>query len=294
MFAKIRHVAIYTENYERMANFYQTIFGMKKITSGGTDETGRFNPDRGHISDGVIGLALLQRHPGIQSGLDHFGFVVEDIAAVMDSLRQYYPDIMVAKSLDHVPFAAKRIHDPVGTHIDVSQKGEAKVEEHVQEGWEQVAHGTGSELAFAKLREGYIEEGWDQPRHLSHIAIRAKKPSLVAEFYQKVFELRGVEGFSANGEVCLTDGKVYLLIRPCHNRSYRTMKEGLDHIGFKVESLEQAKRDLDDIARSNPQCAPRKITVGTHGAVTQEDIDACMMGRYGTSDPDGVLFDLSE
>ncbi len=27
MFTKIRHVAIYTENYDRMAKFYQTILG---------------------------------------------------------------------------------------------------------------------------------------------------------------------------------------------------------------------------------------------------------------------------
>ena len=46
MFAKIRHVALYSENYERMSTFYQKAFGMKKITNGST------NPDRGHISDG--------------------------------------------------------------------------------------------------------------------------------------------------------------------------------------------------------------------------------------------------
>ncbi len=57
MLTKIRHVAIHTENYDRMAKFYQTIFGMKKITTGMTDETGTYNPNRGHISDGIIGLA---------------------------------------------------------------------------------------------------------------------------------------------------------------------------------------------------------------------------------------------
>src|SRR5512143_4254358 len=73
MFAKIRHVAVLTENWDRMAKFYQTIFGMKKITNGMTDATGTYNPERGHISDGLIGYALLQRQPGIGAGLDHFG-----------------------------------------------------------------------------------------------------------------------------------------------------------------------------------------------------------------------------
>jgi hypothetical protein len=57
MFAKIRHVAAHTERYDSMAKFYQTIFGMKQITTGLVDETGQHNPNRGHISDGVIGLA---------------------------------------------------------------------------------------------------------------------------------------------------------------------------------------------------------------------------------------------
>ena len=74
MFASIRHIAVMTENWDRMAKFYQTIFDMKKITNGMTDETGTYNKDRGHLSDGVIGLALLQRQPGFRSGLDHFGF----------------------------------------------------------------------------------------------------------------------------------------------------------------------------------------------------------------------------
>jgi catechol 2,3-dioxygenase-like lactoylglutathione lyase family enzyme len=58
MGTRIKHVAICTENYDRMAEFYKTIFGMKKITNGMTDATGNYNPERGHISDGLIGYAL--------------------------------------------------------------------------------------------------------------------------------------------------------------------------------------------------------------------------------------------
>jgi hypothetical protein len=57
MFTKIRHVAIHTDNHFRMANFYKTLFGMKKITAGMTDENGNYDKERGHLSDGVIGLA---------------------------------------------------------------------------------------------------------------------------------------------------------------------------------------------------------------------------------------------
>src|SRR5687768_15665225 len=103
MFASIRHIAVMTENWDREAKFYQTIFGMKKITNGMTDETGEYNKTRGHLSDGVIGLALLQRQPGFRSGLDHFGFAVEDVQVVRDRLKQFYPDVNIHQSQSHVP-----------------------------------------------------------------------------------------------------------------------------------------------------------------------------------------------
>ena len=105
MFTKIRHVAIHTDNHFRMANFYKTLFGMKKITAGMTDENGNYDKERGHLSDGVIGLALLQRQPGFPAGLDHFGLEVEDVQTVRDRLKQFYPDIFVIQSQSHVPFA---------------------------------------------------------------------------------------------------------------------------------------------------------------------------------------------
>ena len=105
METRIKHVAICTENYDRMAEFYKTVFGMKKITNGMTDATGNYNPERGHISDGLIGYALLQRQPGITAGLDHFGFEVDDVSDVLEKLAEKYPDILVSKTLDYVPFA---------------------------------------------------------------------------------------------------------------------------------------------------------------------------------------------
>jgi len=97
METRIKHVAICTENYDRMAEFYKTVFGMKKITNGMTDATGNYDPERGHISDGLIGYALLQRQPGITAGLDHFGFEVDDVSDVLEKLAEKYPDILVSK-----------------------------------------------------------------------------------------------------------------------------------------------------------------------------------------------------
>lgn len=270
MKTKIRHIALNTENWDRMAKFYQTIFGMKKITTGMTDEKGEYNPNRGHISDGVIGLAMLQKHPGNQSGLDHFGFEVEDMRTVEERMHTDYSDLLVAKSLPHVPFSVARGTDPVGTQYDISQQG------------------------VAKVREGYVEKGWDQPRRVSHISIRAKKPEGVAEFYHKVFELNVSEAPGQDGSFQVTDGTVTLLIRPCDNTLYRGMREGLDHIGFQVKDLEQTKKDIAELSDAAPESAPANLDAGRFGAMTRADLEGCVIGQHATADPDGNLLDLCE
>jgi len=270
MFTKIRHIAIYTENHDRMARFYKTVFGMKKITEGMTDEHGNYNKERGHLSDGVIGLALLQRQPGFSAGLDHFGLEVEDVQTVRERLKQYYPDVTVAQSQSHVPFAGLRTHDPDGNQFDLSQKG------------------------MANVREGYLEEGWDQPRWINHIAIRSARLAQLAEFYQKVFELRPVEGLSGDNSYYVSDGKVSIALRPWDMISYRGLMAGLDHFGFKVENLEQTKKDFDSLASSAPSSAARTIAIGRDGPVRQKNLEACRLCRYALSDPDGVLLDLTD
>jgi len=72
----------------------------------------------------------------------------------------------------------------------------------------------------------------DTSRRISRASIRARRPDRVTEFYTKIFELKGVEEFSRDKEISLTDGKVRLLIRPCNENLYRGMRQGLDPIGF--------------------------------------------------------------
>jgi hypothetical protein len=116
----------------------------------------------------------------------------------------------------------------------------------------------------------------------------------LAEFYKNVFELKEVESPPANDQICLTDGKAHLVIRPCHTDSYATMKQGLDHIGFKVESLAKAKEDIAGIEDALPQSKPKKIVGTRFGEITLRDLEACVAGEYGTADPDGVLLHLTD
>ena len=92
----------------------------------------------------------------------------------------------------------------------------------------------------------------------------------------------------------MSDGKVSIVIIPTENNSYRSMTEGLDHIGFKVEALKKAGEELEELSRSHPDSAPKKIDLGRFGHITKREIDSCMLGRRSLSDPDGVLMDLVE
>ena len=270
MIAKIRHLATCTERYDSEFKFYNTVFGMKQITTGLVDEHGKSNPDRGHISDGVIGLALLAKRPGSQQGIDHFGFEVDDVGEVVDRLNRFYPDLLHTRALTYVPFAGTRAQDPTGTQFDLSQKGQANV------------------------REGYLADGWEQPRWLNHIALRARKPEEVAEFYTKILELKGVEEGGEDGSITLTDGKVRLIIRRCHDGYYRSLRQGFDHVGFHVESVEKTKKDLDELASKHRESAPKTVGGGPQGGGLVKDLDACPIGKHAFADPDGILLDISE
>jgi catechol 2,3-dioxygenase-like lactoylglutathione lyase family enzyme len=215
-------------------------------------------------------MALLAKRPGSSQGIDHFGFEVDDVKEVVDRINRLYPDLLHTRALAYVPFAGIRAQDPTGTQFDLSQQG------------------------LSNVREGYLNEGWEQPRWLNHIALRARKPEEVAEFYTKVLELKGVEEGGEQGTITLTDGKVRLMIRPCHNGHYRSLKQGFDHIGFKVESVEKTKQDLEDIAANFPECAPKKIAGGPQGASIEKDLQACPIGKHAFADPDGVLLDIAD
>jgi catechol 2,3-dioxygenase-like lactoylglutathione lyase family enzyme len=270
MFARIRHLATHTERYDTMAKFYANIFGMKQITTGLMDENSKANAERGHISDGVIGMALLAKRAGSGQGLDHFGFEVEDVRQAVDRIDRFYPELLHTKALAYVPFAGIRAQDPTGVQFDLSQKGQSNV------------------------REGYLSNGWEQPRWLNHIALRAREPEKVAEFYTKILELKGVEEAGESGSMILTDGKVRLIIRRCHNGFYRTMRQGFDHIGFQVDSIEQTTKELANLANAFPECAVKNIAGGVQGSAIAKDLQACPIGQLAFADPDGVLVDICE
>jgi catechol 2,3-dioxygenase-like lactoylglutathione lyase family enzyme len=118
--ARIRHLAILTEDVEKLVNFYTTAFGLKIVQGIGTAT---------YLSDGHINLAIIPIGPErkiegaqLKTGLYHFGFEVEDVAGLRDVCKE----LNAATGIDKRPpnrEAEYRVHDPDGNPIDLSQHG---------------------------------------------------------------------------------------------------------------------------------------------------------------------------
>ena len=111
--ARIRHLAIVTENRERLVNFYTTAFGMKVVDGVGPAI---------YLSDGYLNVAIIQKRPQYKEGLYHFGFEVEYIEA----LKPICKELGAASEIQKRPpnrEAEYRVHDPDGNPIDLSQHG---------------------------------------------------------------------------------------------------------------------------------------------------------------------------
>lgn len=117
--AKIRHLAIKTKSPERLAAFYEEVFGLKRIRS---EPGGAI-----YMSDGYLTLALLRnRGEATPSGINHFGFHVDDLAAVEERLKQF--DEPLVQRPANRPYAEYRAMDPDGNLFDVSVHGYEETE----------------------------------------------------------------------------------------------------------------------------------------------------------------------
>ena len=111
---KIRHLAIKTKDPARLAKFYEDVFEMKIIN---TERSGAI-----YMSDGYLTLAILRnRGEATPSGINHFGFQVDDIKDVEQKLKKFEEPLEMRPA--NRPFAEYRAMDPDGNLFDVSVHG---------------------------------------------------------------------------------------------------------------------------------------------------------------------------
>src|SRR3954463_6274823 len=112
--SKIRHLAIKTKDPARLAKFYEEVFGLKVIH---TERSGAI-----YMSDGYLTLALLRnRGDYTPSGINHFGFQVDDIEEIEKRLEAFEEPLTERPASR--AYAEYRAMDPDGNLFDVSAHG---------------------------------------------------------------------------------------------------------------------------------------------------------------------------
>ena len=123
------------------------------------------------------------------------------------------------------------------------------------------------------------------------------KPVTIAAFYRDLFDLTEEEKALEDPNFYLTDGRVTLIIAPWKMSDFEGAgidRPGLEHVGFKVESVEAVKKELAALRESQPEMRERIISEPKEGERRLALIAACRYGQDRFSDPDGVFVDISE
>ena len=134
--AKIKHIAVATQDPEKTANFYKEVFDLQEVGRVSSD-----NAEGYYLSDGNINLAILKfkneeivgdKFDTNYCGIHHIGFEVEDAAAADAKLRKAN-----AAPMDEINTALHagmgtghggrnvelKYSGPDGVMIDISQTG---------------------------------------------------------------------------------------------------------------------------------------------------------------------------
>jgi catechol 2,3-dioxygenase-like lactoylglutathione lyase family enzyme len=250
----IRHLATCTNNNRRIARFYRLVFGIDELWNDRQNSPYSF-----YISDGFINLNCLLVHPGMKRnpgvGLEHFGFFVNDLDETAKKIVAFKPSAKIEESPRDGRFEDKRFHDPEGNRLEIATNP-----------W-----GT---------------EGTKRAPGIRHIAIHAKDPERLADFYKSVFSMKEVGKTLTQDPdstvIYMSDGAFSLsLIKNAPVDSF-----GIQLIGIQVESIKAIEERLKT-------CPPFLY----EGEPVVEILRRPRPGPFKECylrDPDGNCVDLSE
>jgi catechol 2,3-dioxygenase-like lactoylglutathione lyase family enzyme len=225
------------------------------------------------IGDGYVGMNCIPRRDGRYSGLDHFGIQVDDLDDTLARIRKFDPTLEAIKRPPIRPFAAYSAHDPDVNIFDLSQRD------------------------IGVQKDVYAENSVNaQPRTISHFALRTRHAERCAQFYAEVFGFASLNR-PKDENFYLTDGRVTLMIISWKIADYYAQdpaRTGLDHIGFKVESIDQFKKDMEFLVGENPHMRGRALGYGSEGEARLKLFQKCPLGSFHLSDIEGVHIDVAE
>jgi catechol-2,3-dioxygenase len=118
---QLRHLAIRTEEPEKVAAFYIEAFGFREVRDGWPPVQGE-EARTFHLTDGYFELAILANTPNQSpNGLYHFGIKVDDLDELKRNLANFQKHIQIRP--DGTSFAEVRVSDIDGNMIDLSVQG---------------------------------------------------------------------------------------------------------------------------------------------------------------------------
>jgi len=117
--ARIQHIAITSQENEKLASFYKESFGLVEVKRNAPN--GPEGPVVIYLSDGHMNLALLPARPGQPEGINHFGFHVDDL----EEAREKAVSLGAKPGSVDLPggFVEDFIIDASGTRVDLSSAG---------------------------------------------------------------------------------------------------------------------------------------------------------------------------
>lgn len=269
MFAQINHMAIISANYLLLDHYYRAMFKF--------DHSGRKEPEGACIvSDGCVGLNILPRRDGYVGGIDHFGIKVDSIDEVFERMQKAHPKASIVKRPTQRSFAAYSGHDPDGNVFDLTERGGANLKD---------VHATPPESGAGRFGS------------FNRFAIRTFNPEECVEFYSSVFGFQLVNRKNDDANFHLTDGKVTLSIMPWSIEVFAGMsikRPGPDHIGIKVENLDDLKKEERRIADKNTFLISRRLGGNPEAETRRRLIESNALGGYVIADPDGNWLDVTD
>ena len=217
---KIRHVAFIVQEPKKLYDYYHGLFGLEQVRLSPTGSL--------HVVDGLFNLAFLQkqavdtevvgthRADGTEAnqtlGINHFGFVVDDLDSVLSKLDE---SIKRGESPQNGRPAEMRVIDPWGNNFDLSTRGFLAPEERT----------------FPGIR---------------HVAIQAANPEETARFYESKLDLRRAR--AEDDSIVLTDGDVSLAITP-HQVIGRP---GIQYVGVRVDDWAETEARFEEMGIDLP------------------------------------------
>ena len=274
MLTRIQHFAIVSENFVREAKFYESAFGMKRSKPGSEEEQKAIRTNYAvSISDGYVGVTMIGRKPGYVPGLHHFGIDVDDVEQAIARIKKSYPEVAVLKRPSNRPFATFGAHDPEGNYFDLTQEG------------------------MSNRRDVYVEQQREQPRRVHHLKLRVMNAPAIAAFYRDMLDLQEADKALEDPNFYLTDGKMTLIIAPWKMSDFEGAgidRPGLEHVGFKVESVDAVKKDLASLREADPDMRERIIAEPSEGERRAALIASCRHCQHQLSSPDGIFVDICD